>query len=99
MDVDSTHRIEDLPVNEMYGSKDYWILVLKFYKEILNKSNIRLSDINGINLNYLQIPFLVLRLKIFLSGNREDYNSTAIFNQLPSQLAKMVPEFREIYQR
>jgi hypothetical protein len=81
----------------MYGSKDYWILVLKFYKEILNKNNIRLSDINGINLNYLQIPFLLLRLKLFLKADKNDYNSTELFNQLPSRLNKMVPEFTDIF--
>jgi hypothetical protein len=97
VDVDSTQRIADVPVNDMYGSKDYWILVLKFYKEILNKNDIRLSDINGITLNYLQIPFLVLRLKMILNGDKKDYNSTTLFNKLPSQLNEMAPEFRDIY--
>lgn len=97
VDVDSTQRIIDLPINDMYGSKDYWILVLKFYKEILNKNDIRLADINGINLNYLQIPFLVLRLKLISAEAGSDYNSTALFSQLPSRLDKMAPEFRAIF--
>jgi hypothetical protein len=97
VDVDSTQRTADLPDNEMYGSKDYWILVFKFFKEILNKNDIRLADINGISLNYLQIPFLVLRLKLFINGDKKDYNSTELFNKLPSQLIEMAPEFRQIY--
>jgi hypothetical protein len=97
VDVDSTQRISDLPDNDMYGSKDYWILVLKYYKEVLRKNDLRLSDINGISLNYLQIPFLVLRLKMFINGGSQDYNSTVLFNQLPPQLQQMAPEIKEFF--
>lgn len=96
VDVDSAQPISEMPDNEMYGSKDYWILVFKFYKEILNKNNIRLSDINGISFNYLQIAFLILRLKIF-KEKRKDYNSTELYNQLPEQLNVMAPEFKDIF--
>jgi RIO-like serine/threonine protein kinase len=97
VDVDSAQRMSDLPDNAMYGSKDYWILVLKYYKEILNKTDIRLDDIHGISLNYLQIPFLVLRLKMFMNSNREEYNSPEAFNQLPSSLNEMAPGIRELF--
>jgi hypothetical protein len=97
VDVDSTQRISDLPDNDMYGSKDYWILVLKYYKEILKKDDLRLTDVNGISLNYLQIAFLVLRLKLFSLGKEKDYNSTKLFNELPYQLNEMAPELKEIF--
>lgn len=97
VDLDSAQPLTQLPNNEMYGSKDYWVLVFKFFKEVLNKKDIRLSDLNGATLNYLQIPFLVLRFKQLLSGIETDYNSTEVFNQLPAQLIEMVPEFRDIY--
>jgi hypothetical protein len=97
VDLDSAQPLTQLPHNEMYGSKDYWVLVFKFFKEVLNKKDIRLSDLNGATLNYLQIPFLVLRFKQLLNGIETDYNSTEVFNQLPDQLIEMVPEFRDIY--
>ena len=97
IDVDSTQRIADLPDNDMYGSKDYWILVLKYYKEILNKNDLRLTDVNGISLNYLQIAFLVLRLKLLPYGKDKDYNSTKLFNVLPFQLNEMAPELKDIF--
>jgi hypothetical protein len=97
VDVDSTQRVSDLPDNDMYGSKDYWILVLKYYKEILKKDDLRLTDVNGISLNYLQIAFLVLRLKLFSLGKEKDYNSTKLFNELPFQLNEMAPELKEIF--
>jgi hypothetical protein len=99
VDVDSAHPASDPPDNDMYGSKDYWVLVFSFYKQILKKNHIRLSDIHGINLNYLQIPFLVLRLKYFLTGKEKDYNSPEFFNGLPASLDEIAPEFREIYSR
>lgn len=97
VDVDSTQKITDEPDNEMYGSKDYWILVFKFYKEILNRTDIKLSDINGISFNFLQIVFLVFRLKLFLQGNKKDYNSTELYNQLHYRLNEAVPEMKEIF--
>jgi hypothetical protein len=96
VDVDSTQRVFDVPDNDMYGSKDYWILVLKFYKEILGKNDLRLSDINGITLNYLQIPFLVLRCKL-ANGSAKDYSSTPMFSQLPAKLNEMVPEIKDVF--
>jgi hypothetical protein len=97
VDVDSTQRTSDLPDNEMYGSKDYWVLVFKFYKEILNKDNLKLSDINGISFNFLQIVFLILRLKLFFQGSRKDYNSTEFYNLLPTRLNAILPEIRQVF--
>ncbi len=97
VDVDSTQRLTDMPDNEMYGNKDYWILVFKFYKEILNKTSIRLADINGISFNFLQIVFLILRLKLFYLGKRKDYNSTELYNPLPARLNDIIPQIREIF--
>ncbi|HEX2395585.1 MAG TPA: IPT/TIG domain-containing protein [Bacteroidales bacterium] len=97
VDIDSTQRITDMPDNEMYGSKDYWILVFKFYKEILNKTNLNLSDINGISFNFLQIVFLILRLKLYYQTKRKDYNSTDLYNQLPVRLNEASPEIKNIF--
>lgn len=97
VDIDSTQKTVDMPDNEMYGSKDYWILVFKFYKEILNKTDIKLSDINGISFNFLQIVFLIFRLKLFYQGKNKDYNSTGLYNLLHLRLNDTVPEIREIF--
>lgn len=97
VDIDSTQKLTDMPDNEMYGSKDYWILVFKFYKEILNKNNLKLSDINGISFNYLQIVFLILRLKLFYLTKRKDYNSPELYNQLPARLNAVLPEIKTLF--
>src|SRR4030095_11716931 len=97
VDVDRAPPLMSPPDNDMYGSKDYWILVLTYYKKFLQKNNIRLTDINGINLNYLQVSFLILRLRLFQSGKVKDYNSSDLFNSLPSTLNELAPEITEIY--
>lgn len=97
IDLDSTQRITDHPDNEMYGNKDYWILVFRFFTEALNVQNIRPDDFNGIAFNYLQVPFLILRLKLFFQKNIKNYNASELFNPLPQQLDALSPDFRRIY--
>jgi len=63
VDLDSAQPLSNPPNGEMYGSKEYRTLVFNFYREILHKRNLNADDINGASLNYLQVVFLILRLK------------------------------------
>ncbi len=87
VDLDSTESTTQLPDNEMYGSKDYWIPVYRFYKDILKKENIRLHDITGAALNYLQVIFLVLHLKQFYTNKTQKYKADEQYTQLPALLS------------
>lgn len=97
VDLDSAEKVQTSPDNGMYGCKDYWIPVYRFYKEVLGLHDVKLADLNGISLNYLQIPFLVLRLKIFQEQKETDYNSDDTFDQLPALLDKCDLAFRKIF--
>src|SRR6516225_7770543 len=57
IDLDSTQPVTLAPNNEMWGDKQYWILVFIFYKKILRRQQLATSDVNGILLNYLSIIF------------------------------------------
>ncbi|RDC62689.1 IPT/TIG domain-containing protein [Adhaeribacter pallidiroseus] len=86
IDLDSVQPLAEVPHNNMYGDKQYWALVLKFYKEQLGYKNMRPADLSGAILNYLQILFLVLRLKLALQDKRYDYKSTELYDNLPQLL-------------
>src|SRR2546423_8310775 len=66
LDLDSAQPSSRRPDDAMNGSKDYWTPVFKYYKDILKIGEFNISDIPGITLNYLQIIFLILHIKIFL---------------------------------
>jgi hypothetical protein len=97
VDLDSTHPINEAPQNDMYGNKDYWILVFKFYQQVLQNTSIKLSDINGISFNYIQIAFLVLRLKLHREAGSTDYNASAFYEKLPMALDEFAPQLKAIF--
>jgi hypothetical protein len=96
VDLNSTQSLSNPPNGEMYGSKEYRTLVFNFYREILHKRNLNEDDINGASLNYLQLVFLILRLKMFNDGDQQ-YYSAEIYNSLPKMLDTLSPGFEEIY--
>ncbi|QNF34720.1 IPT/TIG domain-containing protein [Adhaeribacter swui] len=99
IDLDSVQPNAHLPHNSMYGDKQYWALVLNFYKIQLGYKDLRPADISGPMLNYLQIVFLILRLKIALSDKRFDYKATELYDNLPALLADTAGIFPEIFRR
>ena len=96
VDLDSAQPLSNPPNGEMYGSKEYRTLVFNFYREILHKRNLNADDINGASLNYLQVVFLILRLKMLYAGDLQ-YYSPEIYNLLPQTLDTLSPGFEEIY--
>jgi len=81
----------------MWGSKDYWALVIKFYTEVLKVKDFKLERLNGMALNALQVPFLILRLKMHLNGQEKEYGSSVFFNRLPETLNAVAPEIQPIF--
>jgi hypothetical protein len=99
VDLDSAQPLEELPTNDMAGNKEYWSLVFDFYHNILGQKNFRSSDINGISLNYLQVIFLLLRLRMFYSNKIDEYDTAKLFHQLPATLNNISPSFSKIFDR
>lgn len=97
VDLDSTYPVSESPENSMYGNKDYWIVAIQFYREILQNKEIKLSDINGISFNFLQIPFLILHLKLYFHGNTKDYNSNDLFKAIPAGLHVIAPQLKQVF--
>src|SRR5438067_1081243 len=83
---------ENISSNDMWGDKEYWVFVFNFYKEILHKQQLVPSDIHGVTLNYHQIIFLILRLKIYQSDRTREYHE--LFNNLPAYLNNISSSFK-----
>lgn len=96
VDLDSAQSITKAPDINMWGEKEYWALVFDFCRTILQKQNFKPSHINGVFLNYLQMIFLMLRIKIFNSKRDKEYNE---INILSSHLNKISPSFKEIFNK
>jgi hypothetical protein len=97
VDLDSAHPVNEAPQNDMYGNKDYWILVFKFYKHVLQNTAIQISDINGISFNYIQIAFLILRIKLYVEGGEKVYNASIFYEKLPLALSEIAPAIKEVF--
>ena len=95
--LENTQVIDVVPDFDMTGSKTYWRLVLEFYKQVLNQTAIQPSDLNGISLNYLQIPFLILRIRLFYEGKLKDYSAPDLFKTLPIAMKEYAPEIGEVF--
>lgn len=59
IDLDSTYPVTDRPKNDMQGSKEFWIDVLRFLQ--LRMPEMQPGDIYGPTLNYFQLLFLILK--------------------------------------
>ena len=103
VDLDSTLALDIPPANDIYGSKDYWFPVYEYFKDNLQLPGIKLSNLHGVSLNYLQSIFLVLHLKLHISGKDPHYKSDESFYRLPKVLGQLYPEsatlFREVLQQ
>jgi hypothetical protein len=97
VDLDSAHPVNEAPQNDMYGNKDYWILVFKFYQQVLQNTAIQISDINGISFNYMHIAFLILRIKLYVERGETDYNASIFYEKLPLALSEIAPDIKEVF--
>lgn len=97
VDLDSAQPSTAAPHNTMYGSKDYWILIYRFYVNILKRSGFKLADINGMRLDYLQFVFLILHLQLFIESERKLYRSEKDYTLLPEHLDNIDRRFQSLF--
>ncbi len=97
VDLDSAQPLSLRPGVDMWGNRDYWVLVLEFYKRLPAHRTIVPSDIPGDCLNYLQVIFLLLRLRFFYADKEQDYSE--LFGLLPEYLDRVSPRFRSLFER
>ena len=99
IDLDSAQPLSDLPNTDIWGSKEYWALVFDYCRNILNYKEFLPSEFNGASLNYLNVIFLVLRLKLYYADPEAEFDSATIYNQLPLFLYNIFPPFNEIFNK
>lgn len=97
MDLDSAQPFSRLPHDDMDVSKDYWALVFDYYKKVLGYADLKVTDLSGLSFNYLQVIFLILRLKLSYNPERQQYRHTEVFYELPAELDQLDPAFRDLF--
>lgn len=99
VDLDSVQPDSIAPNNEIYGSKDYWVVVYKFYTHILGFEDLKLSDIDGKLLNKLQVIFLILNIKLAGVKSQLNYSTGKDFDHLPIYLDNIDPAFGILFEK
>ncbi len=96
--LDTAQPDSQRPSFDMEGSKEYWGPVLSFYKNIVGYENIRIADIPGTSLNYLQHIFIVQRIKLSIVTNnvKEPTYSTT---DLANIVHRIAPEFINVFSK
>jgi len=97
IDLDSTHPAGLRPDNEMYGSKEYWALVFSYLINCVGLKDFKPGDIPGPVLNYLQVVFLILRIRAGLTEGIGNYKSTEFCDKLPELLDLNISAYRELF--
>ena len=96
IDLDSAYPATDRPMGVMEGSKEFWVYVLEFYRRQLQRRDMRMIDIYGPSLNYLQLIFLILKSKWKLvHKTNADHPETREW--LIGQLAVVAPDAPELF--
>ena len=99
IDLDGAQPVSKTPDNKMRGSKDYWSTVFDFYTNVLRHTQVQPSDFNGNSFNYLQLIFLILRLKIFYSVREIEYDSGDFLYHLPFYLSNTSPLYKRVFNK
>ena len=99
IDLDGAQPVSKTPDNKMRGSKDYWSTVFDFYTNVLRHTQVQPSDFNGNSFNYLQVIFLILRLKIFYSVREIEYDSGDFLYHLPFYLSNTSPLYKRVFNK
>lgn len=86
-----------LPDPAIYSNKAYWMPVFSYLMGRARLAELKPGELPGILYNYLQAMFLILRVRLVFVDQEGYYNSTALFDQLPIILDKMVPELRLLF--
>lgn len=88
----------ELPDTANYSCKEYWMPVFSYLIGRV-RLELRPCELPGILFNYLQTMLLILRVRLVFVDQEGYYNSTGLFDQLPTILDKLVPEYRALFTR
>ncbi|HZE84361.1 MAG TPA: hypothetical protein VE035_08625 [Puia sp.] len=99
IDLDSSYPILVAPENDMHGDKLDWGLSLNFLADLPGYAHIKPVDVSGVLLNYLQLVFLILRIRIGMTVKRDGHDPDVYFKGIRRCLDRLVPEFRESFAR
>ncbi len=101
LDLDSAQPAAKRPTDAMYGDREYWSLVFDFYTREMQCPNFRAADLRGATLDYLQVPFLILRLHLYFTskaqGEEGAYKSDAMRERLRTGLSQADPGFKVLF--
>ncbi len=101
LDLDSAQPAAKRPTDAMYGDREYWSLVFDFYTREMQRPHFRAADLRGATLDYLQVPFLILRLRLYFTpgaqGEEGEYKSEAMRDRLRTVLGQADPGFIELF--
>jgi hypothetical protein len=101
LDLDSAQPATKRPTDAMYGDREYWSLVFDFYTREMQRPHFRAADLRGATLDYLQVPFLILRLRLYFTpgaqGEEQAYKSEAMRDRLRTVLGRVDPGFKELF--
>ena len=99
IDLDSVQSTTARPDHDLYGDNAYWALVLRFYREEVGYTDLPLTALPGPVLNYLQVIFLILRLKLYQAASEQVYQNGKGYEQLVGYLAAAEGDFRQVFER
>ena len=58
---------------------------------------LKVADLPGLSLNYLQVIFIIFRLKTSFDPVLQRYRHTEVFDELPAALDKIYPSVKEVF--
>ncbi|MEO5998615.1 MAG: IPT/TIG domain-containing protein [Chitinophagaceae bacterium] len=98
LDLDSAQPMAKSPGKSIYGSKQYWTFIHKYYTDVLTLAESGVLNIPGKVINYLQVVFFALRYKL-AQNQPDEYSSPKFLDDLPSSLANIDPAFNEVFNK
>lgn len=85
IDMDTTIPFTQMPTNDIRVNQEFLGLVANFYTRVLKQPGFHISQLNGVNLNILQLVFLILKLHMF-QLDKSRYIETKFSDKLPFYL-------------
>jgi len=89
----------ELPDTAIYACQEYWMPTFSYLIGRVRLTELCPGELPGILFNYLQTMLLILRVRLVFIDQEGYYSSASLFDQLPTILDKLIPEFRTLFTR
>ncbi|MBS1604019.1 MAG: hypothetical protein JST42_15230 [Bacteroidetes bacterium] len=89
----------ELPDTATYACQEYWMPTFSYLIGRVRLTELSPGELPGILFSYLQTMLLILRVRLVFIDQEGYYNSASLFDQLPTILDKLIPEFRILFTR